>query len=153
MWVVGKLRSITSVLNTLPPDVQRAGEVQGEMVARELHRQMNGGPLIVPTYPPVPTYTSIAPHDITPHYLAIDKAQDWMILDVRVAGKTIYSQPGPIPGDLFGGVAIDGFITWPSVIKAGEEVAIDAVYVGLEGDARFRYELVPVTPTSKHPNG
>ena len=169
MWVVGKMRSIASAMNTLPPDVQRAGEVQGEMVARELHRQgemvarelhrqMNGGPLIeraplVPTYPPVPTYTSIAPHDITPHYLAIDKAQDWMILDVRVAGKTIYSQPGPIPGDLFGGVAIDGFITWPSVIKAGEEVAIDAVYVGLEGDARFRYELVPVTPTSKHPNG
>lgn len=148
MWFVGKIRSITSALNTLPPAVRRAGEVHDEVVARELHRQMNGGPLIeraplVPTYPPVPTYTSIVPHDITPHYLAIDKAQDWMILDVRVAGKTIYLQPGPIPGDLFGGVAIDGLIMWPSVIKAGEEVAIDAFYTGSYGECEMlRAELI-----------
>jgi hypothetical protein len=65
-----------------------------------------------------------------PVSLAIDRySQDWMIVDVRVDGKSQFVQAGVIPGDLFHPDTLDCFATF-NVVPAGGSFAIKAHYVG-----------------------
>jgi len=89
------------------------------------------------------TFVHKAEDDINVYYLDIHNGEDWSIKDIRIRGKTIYSQPGAVPGDMFSSAVIDSFLDWPS-IKAGDEVAIDVEYIGLSTASLFRCTLVHV---------
>lgn len=58
-------------------------------------------------------------------------AADWVVNDIRIAGKTIFAQPGDIPGDLFTTrtEVLDRFLTLRS-IEPGQSVQIIVTYIG-----------------------
>ncbi len=56
---------------------------------------------------------------------------DWIVNDVRMDGKTVFLQPGDIPGDMFAASAIDSFVAWGECSKGME---IDVTYIGKNPD-------------------
>lgn len=56
-------------------------------------------------------------------------AQDWIVNDIKIAGKSIFLQSGDIPGDLFSTKAADSFLTFRT-IEPGQSVRIIVTYIG-----------------------
>jgi len=66
-------------------------------------------------------------------------ASDWLIHDVLVDGRTQFSQPGGVPGDMFATNAIDGFVSWS---EAREKIEMIVEYIGADPDGVAFYASV-----------
>ncbi len=68
-------------------------------------------------------------------------AADWIVHDLRIDGRTQFSQVGDLPGDMFSSSAIDSFITIENC-PAGSAIEIDVSYVGVDdGGGTFTARL------------
>jgi hypothetical protein len=56
-------------------------------------------------------------------------AAHWIVNDIRVDGKTQFSQAGDVPGDMFATNAIDGFVQFQI---ATESIEVDVTYIGAD---------------------
>jgi hypothetical protein len=56
-------------------------------------------------------------------------AADWIVNDIKIAGKSQFLQPGDIPGDMFATNAVDSFIRF-EVAYAAMEVELVVTYIG-----------------------
>jgi hypothetical protein len=89
--------------------------------------------------------TARVDHTFKPQRLFISNAgtasgaADWVVNDIKLAGKSIFEQSGDIPGDMFatGPEVLDRFLTFRT-IEPGQSVQIVVTYIGLtEGGAPF----------------
>lgn len=56
-------------------------------------------------------------------------AADWIVNDIKIAGRSQFIQSGDIPGDMFATKAVNTFILF-EVAKAGRDVEVVATYIG-----------------------
>jgi hypothetical protein len=56
-------------------------------------------------------------------------AADWVVNDVRIAGKSQFLQSGDVPGDMFATEAVKSFVSFDVVI-AGVDVELVVTYIG-----------------------
>lgn len=56
-------------------------------------------------------------------------AGDWIVNDIKIAGKTQFIQAGDVPGDMFASAVTDGLIAFDAADR-GLDVAIIVSYVG-----------------------
>ena len=56
-------------------------------------------------------------------------AADWIVNDIKIAGRSQFIQSGDIPGDMFATKAVNTFILF-EVAKAGRDVEIIVTYIG-----------------------
>lgn len=56
-------------------------------------------------------------------------AADWIVDDIKIAGRSQFLQSGPVQGDLFATEAVNSFIRF-EVAKAGTDVEIIMTYIG-----------------------
>jgi hypothetical protein len=56
-------------------------------------------------------------------------AADWVVNDIRIAGRSQFLQAGDLPGDMFATNAVDSFMRF-EVAKASMEVEIIVTYMG-----------------------
>jgi hypothetical protein len=56
-------------------------------------------------------------------------AADWVVNDIKIAGRSQFLQSGDVPGDLFATNAVDSFIRF-EVAKAATDVEIVVTYIG-----------------------
>lgn len=57
-------------------------------------------------------------------------AADWVVNDIRIAGKSQFLQTGDVPGDMFATNAISSFMRFEAA-RAGASVEIVATYIGI----------------------
>jgi hypothetical protein len=78
-------------------------------------------------------------------------AADWIVNDIKIAGRSVFSQSGDIPGDMFSSKAIDSFLSFP-VSEPGQAVSIVATYIGVnENGVPFYASMVGSRVTKKKP--
>jgi hypothetical protein len=88
------------------------------------------GPSRVPSGECAWFVTKLKHQSFRPERLAIAlDAQDWLIEDLHVDGKTQFSQSGSIPGDVFHPDALDTFVSF-EVVPISGSLAIKARYIG-----------------------
>jgi hypothetical protein len=84
-------------------------------------------------------------HAFNPQRICISNAgtnggsADWLVNDIKLAGKSIFEQSGDIPGDMFaiGPEVLDRFFTFRA-IEPGQSVQIVVTYIGTtEGGVPF----------------
>ena len=56
-------------------------------------------------------------------------AADWIVNDIKIAGRSQFLQSGDVPGDVFATNAVDSFIHF-EVAKAAMDVEIIVTYIG-----------------------
>jgi hypothetical protein len=56
-------------------------------------------------------------------------AADWVVNDIKIAGKSQFIQSGDIPGDMFATKAVNTFILF-EVAKGGRDVELVVTYIG-----------------------
>lgn len=56
-------------------------------------------------------------------------AADWLVNDIKIGGRSQFSQAGDIPGDMFGTTAIDSFVSFETA-QLGMDVVIVVTYIG-----------------------
>lgn len=56
-------------------------------------------------------------------------AADWIVNDIKVAGKSQFCQAGDIPGDLFKADALSSFVRF-DVVKGALDVDLIVTYIG-----------------------
>src|SRR3982750_1356506 len=77
----------------------------------------------------------VQPHSFWPKRLTISNgstpggAADWIINDLKIAGRSQFKQSGDVPGDLFASEVVNGFLLF-DLAKTGTEIEISATYIG-----------------------
>jgi len=74
-------------------------------------------------------------HSIEAHRFVIEDSGDWLIHDIRVDDRSLFKQPGDVPGEMFGAAVADNFVQF-GVIRAGSRVRIHVSYLGDDPEGR-----------------
>lgn len=131
--VVGQGQELKVVVSYVGPNPEGADFI-GSVVGTE--------PKTAPTILPIATARAVKPKQTVkitarlvtaafrPERLMIEgAAHDWVVNDLRVNGRSQFSQAGDVPGDMFATNSIDGFVSMDTCL-IGNPIEIVATYIG-----------------------
>ena len=78
-------------------------------------------------------------------------AVDWIVNDIKLAGKSVFEQSGDIPGDMFATGAVNSFLTFRT-IEPGQSVQMIVTYIGPKDDGVPFYASLVGTVARKKPS-